>query len=89
MDTSSSIPSAIPRAARDDKKVSSALYIVLLLLGFLQAATTELFDDEAYYWVYAQFLDWGYFDHPPMIALLVKMGITLCPVNWVFVCSLS
>ena len=79
MDTSSSIPSAIPRAARDDKKVSSALYIVLLLLGFLQAATTELFDDEAYYWVYAQFLDWGYFDHPPMIALLVKMGITLLP----------
>ena len=54
-------------------------YITLLLLSFLQAYSTELFDDEAYYWVYAQFLDWGYFDHPPMIALLIKMGITLLP----------
>ena len=54
-------------------------YISLLLLSFLQASTTELFDDEAYYWVFAQFLDWGYFDHPPMIALLIKMGISLLP----------
>ena len=54
-------------------------YISLLLLSFLQAYSTELFDDEAYYWVYAQFIDWGYFDHPPMIALLIKMGITLLP----------
>ena len=54
-------------------------YISLLLLSFFQAYSTELFDDEAYYWVFAQFLDWGYFDHPPMIALLIKMGITLLP----------
>jgi hypothetical protein len=58
---------------------SSIFYISLFLIGILQAYTTELFDDEAYYWVYAQFLDWGYFDHPPMIALLIKMGITFLP----------
>jgi hypothetical protein len=58
---------------------SWVFYISLLFLSILQAYTTELFDDEAYYWVFAQFLDWGYFDHPPMIALLIKMGITLLP----------
>ena len=45
-----------------------------LLLGLMQAALTELQDDEAYYWLYGKFLDWGYFDHPPMIGLLVKSG---------------
>ncbi|MEO6070655.1 MAG: glycosyltransferase family 39 protein [Chitinophagaceae bacterium] len=49
-------------------------YASWLLLGAIQATYTELQDDEAYYWVYAHFLDWGYFDHPPMIALLIKCG---------------
>lgn len=44
------------------------------LLAILQASFTELMDDEAYYWVYSNHLDWGYFDHPPMIALLIKAG---------------
>lgn len=49
-------------------------YASWLVLGLVQARFTELQDDEAYYWVYAHFLDWGYFDHPPMIALLIKAG---------------
>ncbi|WP_298740250.1 glycosyltransferase family 39 protein [uncultured Chitinophaga sp.] len=48
-----------------------------LLLGLLQAGFTELMDDEAYYWVYSRHLDWGYFDHPPMIALLIKTGYAI------------
>ncbi|PUZ28172.1 hypothetical protein DCC81_01435 [Chitinophaga parva] len=48
-----------------------------LLLTLWQAGCTELMDDEAYYWVYARHLDWGYFDHPPMIALLIKMGYSI------------
>jgi 4-amino-4-deoxy-L-arabinose transferase and related glycosyltransferases of PMT family len=47
------------------------------LLNIIQAATTELLDDEAYYWVYSRFLDWGYFDHPPMVAALIKAGYAL------------
>ncbi len=54
-------------------------YGLWLLLGLLQAGLTELQDDEAYYWVYSQYLDWGYFDHPPMIAVLVKMGYAIFP----------
>ena len=54
-------------------------YGLWLLLGIMQAGLTELQDDEAYYWVYSQYLDWGYFDHPPMIAVLVKMGYAIFP----------
>lgn len=50
-----------------------------LLLGLLQSGLTELQDDEAYYWAYSQFLSWGYFDHPPMTALLIKMGYAVFP----------
>jgi hypothetical protein len=28
-----------------------------------------LLQDEAYYWYYAQELEWGYLDHPPFVAL--------------------
>ncbi len=50
-----------------------------LFLGLIQSGLTELQDDEAYYWVFSQYLDWGYFDHPPMIAVLVKMGYAIFP----------
>lgn len=43
-------------------------------LNLLQASFTELANDEAYYWIFANNLDWGYFDHPPLTALLVWMG---------------
>jgi hypothetical protein len=46
----------------------------LLLLNLIQAGKTELFDDEAYYWVYSNYSAWGYFDHPPMVAILIKAG---------------
>ncbi len=49
------------------------------LINLVQAGTTGLMDDEAYYWVYSLFPAWGYFDHPPMIALLIKAGTTLFP----------
>lgn len=40
----------------------------------VKAAGTELLHDEAYYWAWSEQLDWGYFDHPPMIALFIKLG---------------
>ncbi len=49
-------------------------YSSWIILGLIQSRFTELLDDEAYYWVYSKFLDWGYFDHPPMTALLIKIG---------------
>lgn len=50
-----------------------------LLLHLLQAAFTGILHDEAYYWMYSRRLAWGYFDHPPGIAVLVKAGYYLIP----------
>ena len=44
------------------------------LLNLLQAAFSPLDADEAYYWMYAGQLDWGYFDHPPAVAVLIALG---------------
>jgi len=52
-------------------------YSTWLILALAQSASTELIADEAYYWVYSQFPAWGYFDHPPMIAVLIKCGYTI------------
>jgi hypothetical protein len=54
-------------------------YTVWLLINLVQAGTTGLLDDEAYYWVYSRYLDWGYFDHPPAIALMIRAGYNLFP----------
>ncbi len=44
------------------------------VLNIIQASTLELQGDEAYYWMYSRYLDWGYFDHPPMVALFIRIG---------------
>jgi Dolichyl-phosphate-mannose-protein mannosyltransferase len=61
------------------KKHRLFFYGIWLLLALIQAGFTELQDDEAYYWVYSHYLDWGYFDHPPMIAILIKLGYSIFP----------
>ncbi|MDR3272061.1 MAG: glycosyltransferase family 39 protein [Flavobacteriaceae bacterium] len=48
--------------------------LVLTALNLWQASTLPLIDDEAYYWVWSKHLAWGYYDHPPMIALFIKIG---------------
>ncbi len=54
------------------------LFLVLLaslfILNLFQSSLTELIYDEAYYWYYSQDMAWGYFDHPPMVAFLIKIG---------------
>lgn len=45
-----------------------------VLVNWLQAAITPADPDEAYYRLYAQHLAWGYFDHPPMLALIIAAG---------------
>jgi hypothetical protein len=47
------------------------------IFNAIQAYTLELHADEAYYWLYSKFLDWGYFDHPPMVAIFIRMGDSL------------
>jgi len=47
--------------------------ILLFLVNIVSAVFTNLHDDEAYYWLFSKHLDWGYFDHPPMVALFIKV----------------
>ncbi len=42
-----------------------------LLLRLIFIFLLDLFPEEAYYWSYAQHLDIGYLDHPPMIAWMI------------------
>ena len=50
------------------------IYAILAVINLFQAGHTELFHDEAYYWFYSQHLHWGYFDHPPALAVLIWLG---------------
>lgn len=54
-----------------------------LLINVLQSCLIGLDGDEAYYWVYSSHLQWGYFDHPPMVALSIKLG-ELFGHGWLF-----
>lgn len=53
-------------------KTSHIYLVIWIVVNIITASTTELYPDEAYYWLYSKFLDWGYFDHPPMVAMLIK-----------------
>jgi len=44
------------------------------LLRLLFIGKAGLTVDEAHYWVYAKFLDFSYFDHPPLIAYIIKLS---------------
>jgi 4-amino-4-deoxy-L-arabinose transferase-like glycosyltransferase len=54
--------------------VLAALFFALRLLA---ASRSGLFFDEAYYWQWSTNLQAGYFDHPPAIAWLIRIGTLL------------
>ena len=49
----------------------------LVVLRVIYQPWINLFPEEAYYWNYAQHLDIGYLDHPPMVAWLIALGTRL------------
>jgi len=61
------------RAWRTALGVTAAALAVRLIF----AALLPLFPDETYYWDWSRHLAGGYFDHPPMIALLIRAGAPL------------
>jgi len=63
-------------------KQQKLVYIVLaalLCINLVQGFLMGLAHDEAYYWIYSRYLEWGYFDHPPLIAPAVGVGYWLIP----------
>ena len=56
---------------------------ILIILGswfiinLVQSVFTGLFDDEALFWMYGERLDWGFYEHPPMVGFMIKMGYSI------------
>jgi 4-amino-4-deoxy-L-arabinose transferase-like glycosyltransferase len=53
---------------------------VSAVLRLVWAASLGGYTNEAYYYLYAHHLDWSYFDHPPMVAVVAALGLKLAPV---------
>jgi 4-amino-4-deoxy-L-arabinose transferase-like glycosyltransferase len=65
-----------PRPAR----LSPAMLAALALCAcwwLWWAGRSALFFDEAYYWDWSRHLAFGYFDHPPLAAWLIRLSTTL------------
>jgi 4-amino-4-deoxy-L-arabinose transferase-like glycosyltransferase len=54
--------------------LSIAVVMIAGLARLVVAALTPLFPDETYYWEWSRHLSAGYFDHPPVIAWLIRIG---------------
>ena len=37
--------------------------------------------DESYYWVWSRYLDWSYYDHPPLVAWMIRLSSELFGTN--------
>lgn len=53
---------------------TAGIVIGLVLLRLLAGAWTPLTFDEAYYWMWSKHLAGGYYDHPPMVAVVIRLG---------------
>ena len=55
------------------RKKFLALVVIICLIKLILSFALELGNDEAYYWLYAQYWQWNYFDHPPMVAIWIRL----------------
>ncbi len=63
-------------------RVSNPKPLIIGLFGFallwiVASATIGLAEDEAYYWTWSKNLQWGYYDHAPMVAWWVRAGTAI------------
>ena len=56
---------------------AAAALAALTVVRLVFAAILPLSPDEAYYWVWSRALASGYVDHPPMVALWIRLGTAL------------
>lgn len=54
-------------------KKTILLIAIATLIRCIIAVYTDLGNDEVYYRMYAQQLQWNYFDHPPMVGWLIRL----------------
>ena len=64
---------------KDPKYQFVSILLLFFVINVLQSYFTNLFEDEAYYYVWSKDLAFGYFDHPPMVALWAAIGNLIAP----------
>jgi 4-amino-4-deoxy-L-arabinose transferase-like glycosyltransferase len=58
-------------------RTTALTVLALVVLRLAAAALTPLTFDEAYYWMWSKHLAGGYYDHPPMVAAVIRLGTML------------
>ncbi len=53
--------------------------VAWVIIGLIQNYFSDVSGEEAYYWLFSQYLDWGYLDHPPMVGVVTFWGYELIP----------
>src|SRR3954471_17639289 len=53
---------------------TALVILALVALRLVAAAFTPITFDEAYYWMWSKSLAGGYYDHPPMVAYVIRAG---------------
>jgi 4-amino-4-deoxy-L-arabinose transferase-like glycosyltransferase len=56
---------------------AAGLIAVLVAIRLAAAAAAPLAFDETYYWLWSKHLAGGYLDHPPMVAVVIRLGTML------------
>jgi 4-amino-4-deoxy-L-arabinose transferase-like glycosyltransferase len=70
------------------KKIA-VTFLGLVILWFFTAWMIPITQDEAYYALWGKNLSWGYFDHPPMVALLTSIKNLFPSTSFLFESPLS
>ena len=67
-------------AALPERRYQTAVVVTILMLVGVRlacAAATTLCFDEALYWLWSRHIAGGYYDHPPINPILIRLGTTL------------
>ena len=59
------------------RRFAVVVVVATTIVRLVIAALTPLFPDETYYWEWSRHLAAGYYDHPPMIAWLIRFGTSI------------
>ncbi len=71
-------------SSHNDRPYLWGFYALLaghLLIWLSLGMALDLHPDEADHWVWSRFLSWGYYEHPPMVAWVIRLCTTLLGTN--------
>ena len=62
--------------------LSSSTWFYLALIGltifqWILSGVVPLTEDELYYWTWAKALHWSFYDHPPIVAILIRSSVAV------------